>query len=72
MAQTRLSLSVDQEHAAAIREAARRRGLTVSAYIEGAAMEAVARDARIRALFAVEWEAYEAAEALDTDRRFTA
>lgn len=56
----RMSISIDRDAAAAIREAAQEAGSTVSAFVEQVALEAVQRKARLRELFA-EWDDADAA-----------
>jgi hypothetical protein len=62
MVKRRFSISVDEEHAAQIREAAARAGQDVSTYMWRAALEAVDRDARVAEIFADVDERIAAAE----------
>lgn len=55
-----MSISIDRGAAAAIREAAKEAGSSVSAFVEQVALEAVQRKARLRELFA-EWDDEDAA-----------
>jgi hypothetical protein len=63
----RMSISIDRDAAAAIREAAQEAGSTVSAFVEQVAMEAIGRRERRRRLFA-HWDDADAAIVAEADR----
>jgi hypothetical protein len=52
MAKTRFSISLDEEHAAQIKDTAARLGVDVSSFMDKAAMEVVRREARKLEIFA--------------------